>query len=76
MQSVAEYVAQSLSKEGERPLGTEGLRDGQWALIDCGGVVVHVFHEFTRRVYDLDTLWAKAPRLPIEEPSTSAGVAP
>ncbi len=76
VQSVAEHVVASLREEGERALGSEGVRDGQWALIDCGGVVVHVFHQFTRRVYDLDGLWSKAPRVSLEAGATSASAAP
>jgi ribosome-associated protein len=63
VQSIAELVADTLKKEGAAIIGQEGLREGQWALIDFGGVVLHVFHQFTRQVYDLDGLWARAPRL-------------
>jgi ribosome-associated protein len=72
VQSIAELVDTTLSHEGARPLGREGLREGQWALIDFGAVVMHVFHQFTREVYDLETMWRDAPRLPVRLPTAPA----
>lgn len=66
VQSIAEHVSATLRAEGHRSIGEEGLQQGQWALIDFGSVVVHVFHEFNREVYRLETLWEDAPRLALE----------
>jgi ribosome-associated protein len=46
---------------------TEGVEAARWVLVDFGGVVVHVFDEALRGFYDLDGLWADAPRLPTPE---------
>lgn len=48
---------------GPRPLRIEGLEDRHWVLLDYGDFVVHVFHEETRRFYELERLWADAPRV-------------
>jgi ribosome-associated protein len=50
--------------DGSRPIGVEGLDDATWILIDYGDIVVHVFLDETRAYYDLDRLWADAPRIP------------
>ena len=42
-------------------------QDGDWVLIDFGHVVVHVFQDAIREFYDLESLWAEAPRLRIPE---------
>lgn len=54
---IADLIESTLRGEGVAPLGTEGTREGQWALIDFGSVVVHVFHQFTRSVYNLEDMW-------------------
>jgi ribosome-associated protein len=51
-----------------RPLGVEGVERGQWALLDFGDVVVHVFREQERAFYDLEGLWEDAPRVPWTPP--------
>ena len=49
--------------DGSKPIGREGLDDATWVLLDYGDVVVHVFLAETRAYYDLDRLWADAPRI-------------
>lgn len=61
--SIAEEVeAQVKARGGPGPLRTEGLADAQWVLLDYGDFVVHVFLDEVRRYYDLERLWADAPR--------------
>ncbi len=36
----------------------EGKRNAQWVLIDFSDIVVHVFLEPVRRMYNLEGLWA------------------
>lgn len=48
---------------GPSPLRTEGLADARWVLLDYGDFVVHVFLDEAREYYDLERLWADAPRL-------------
>ena len=38
-------------------------------LIDYGDIVVHIFHRPVRDYYELERLYADAPRLPLEEPA-------
>ena len=49
-------------------LGSEGGGQGQWALMDFGDTLVHVFQQVAREHYDLEGLWVDAPRVDIEVP--------
>jgi ribosome-associated protein len=63
VQGITNRVMEQLARAGVRPLSVEGYEDGQWVLIDCGEVVVHVFYEPVREIYDLESLWMRARRL-------------
>ena len=52
-------------KKKVAPLSMEGLTAASWVLIDFGDVVVHVFQEDARRLYDIEGLWIDANRVPV-----------
>jgi len=56
---------------GSAPLRVEGLDDARWILMDYGDYLVHVFLDEAREFYDLEHLWAAAPRIPWMPVSTS-----
>lgn len=65
--AIAEHVKIELKKTGCQPLSAEGIREGQWVLLDYGHVVIHVFYDPVRRFYDIEGLWTDAPRIPAGE---------
>ncbi len=65
-QAIAESVRQGLKKFG-KTTGIEGLKEGNWVVIDYGDVIVHVFKEDIRRYYDLDSIWSEAPVVKIPD---------
>jgi ribosome-associated protein len=67
--AIADGISAGLKQEGLRPIGSEGARTGQWALLDYGDFVVHVFLHSAREHYDLEGLWSDAPRIPIDVPA-------
>jgi len=71
VQAIAEAVEKALAAHGERPLSIEGLPHAQWVLLDYGDVVLHVFYVPVRQFYDLERLWARAPRVELPEPFLS-----
>ena len=70
--AIAEYIETDLKKQNIRPLSVEGKKEGQWALLDYGNVVIHVFYEPVREVFDLEGLWIDAERLDPEVPSPNS----
>lgn len=63
--AIAEHIQATLKQRKIRPLHVEGLKEGQWVLMDYGHVIIHVFYGPVREFYDLEGLWADAPRLPV-----------
>ena len=61
--AIAEFIRTDLKKNDLVPLSVEGLKEGHWVLMDYGHVVIHVFYDPVRRFYDLEGLWADAPRI-------------
>lgn len=55
--SLAERVDEEASKVGRQPLRSEGVKEGRWAVLDYGDVIVHVFNDETRLFYHLEKLW-------------------
>jgi len=47
----------------------------RWVLMDCGDVVVHLLNEQARSFYQLEQLWADAPRIPLSPTAASFGAA-
>ena len=67
--AITDGIASGLKAEGQRPIGAEGARSGQWSLLDYGDFVVHVFLHSAREHYDLEGLWNDAPRIPLDIPA-------
>jgi ribosome-associated protein len=63
VQAIAGSIEDDLKKMGVRPLGIEGFEGGKWILMDYDDVVVHVFLDPVRKLYDLEGLWLDAPRI-------------
>ncbi len=65
VQALAYGIEDALREKNIRPLAVEGLPHASWVLMDFGDVVVHVFQEETRSLYDIDGLWLDARRVPV-----------
>ena len=63
--SMAELIVSQMKKYDVQALSVEGKEDADWILIDLGEVIVHLFLESTRDIYQLETLWGENPQLEI-----------
>jgi ribosome-associated protein len=64
--SIAEHLARRLKEAGYGTRPVDGLAQGDWALVDAGDVIVHVFRPEVRDYYDLEGMWS------VEEPRAVA----
>lgn len=69
VKAICDRVVEGMREEGRALLSSEGVKHGQWALLDYGEVVVHVFQQNVRTHYDLERLWSQAPRWTYRGPS-------
>ena len=64
IRAMGERVEELVEKElGLVPTRTEGVRDGRWAVVDYGDVIVHIFNDETRLFYHLERLWTDGENL-------------
>lgn len=59
VKSLCENLEEHLSKAGEEPRRTEGVREGRWGVLDYGDVIVHIFNDESRLFYHLERLWTE-----------------
>lgn len=75
--AIADHVEDTFLKERRlKTVGIEGRSQGRWILLDFGDIVVHVFHRPVREYYQIERLYADAPRLVLETPAWLAELSP
>lgn len=62
LRAMADGVHDKLKAAGVRPISSEGEAGASWVLLDYGDVVAHFFDGATRSFYDLEGMWADAPK--------------
>jgi ribosome-associated protein len=65
--SMAEYIVQALKTKKINVLGKEGIKEGEWALLDYGDVIIHVFEPDAKSFFNLEGLWADAPQIDLSQ---------
>lgn len=55
--ALAHSVIDKAKESGHRPVGIEGMNEGEWVLVNLGGVIVHVMQAQPRAFYQLEKLW-------------------
>jgi ribosome-associated protein len=74
VRTISEYVETNMKDIGVVPYSVEGYNDGRWVIIDYQNVIVHIFLETLRELYDLESLWIEAKRYRIDKENKISGV--
>ncbi len=59
--SLAMSVKESVKEKGGEVISVEGLETGEWVLVDCGDIVVHILQPMLRSYYQLEGIWGDKP---------------
>lgn len=66
--ALADSVQAEVKKAiGVLPMHKEGFENCEWVLLDYFDVVVHIFQSEKREFYQLEKLWADAPRVNVSD---------
>lgn len=57
--AIVDEVLFNLKRHDSRAISIEGIESGEWILVDMGDIIVHLFEEYSREIYDLDRLWSE-----------------
>ncbi len=71
--AIATGIEEAMRRRKLAPLSIEGLTAANWVLIDFSDVVVHVFQEEARALYDIEGLWIDAGRVPVPDADKAEG---
>jgi ribosome-associated protein len=59
--SLAMSVKEDVNAKGGEVISIEGLETGEWVLVDCGDIVVHILQPMLRSYYQLEGMWGAKP---------------
>ncbi len=59
--AMADHLMRKLQPLLSFRMAVEGLPQGDWALVDCGDVVVHLFRPEVRDFYAIEKMWGLEP---------------
>ncbi len=62
LHAIADHSDDAMAEVGSQRRSTSGY-ETEWVCQDYGDVVLHVFSPDARELYDLENLWADAPRV-------------
>jgi ribosome-associated protein len=60
VQALGEAIQLQMRSLGMTPIHVEGMREGDWVVLDFTDFVVHLFQPGWRDKYQLEQLWQKA----------------
>lgn len=67
IKTILRSIQDRLKADGVSAHHVEGAADSGWVLLDYDDFVVHIFSPQKRTYYELDRLWADAPRMEVTD---------
>lgn len=63
--AVADHLSKKLKDHAVPRFNIEGMKDGNWVLVDTLDIVIHIFRSEVREFYGLEKMWGV--EVPAEE---------
>ena len=57
VKAIAAKIIEKMKHLNQPPISSSGLDTGEWALIDCGDIILHVMTQDVRAFYNIEGLW-------------------
>jgi ribosome-associated protein len=58
--AIFQSILDATKEHGHRPYHSEGMKNGEWVIVDYVDVVAHIFYREKRDFYMLEELWSDA----------------
>lgn len=71
VQALSEAIIDQMKKMGLQLYYTEGMREGDWVVLDFSHIIVHLFQPGWRDKYQLEQLWRQADIVDVQIDTTS-----
>lgn len=64
IKAIASSIRETIREAHDRsPFSDDSYPGSPWIVLDYGSVIVHIFHNKLRKLYDLESLWGDAKQL-------------
>ena len=68
IKAIASSIREKIRETHNRsPFSDDSYAGSPWVVLDYGSVIVHIFHDKLRKLYDLESLWGDAPALSMND---------
>lgn len=65
--AMIDEIVSNLKVQKLNVISLEGMGDAEWILLDMGDIIIHIFQEISRDIFDLDSLWREEKQLTIPQ---------
>lgn len=61
--ALADKLVDALAEKNVKDTRTEGLRNGDWVVVDAHDIIIHIFRPEVRSFYNIEKMWRELPTL-------------
>ena len=58
LSAIAERIVEKLEALGIKRVPVDGKSPTDWIVVDAGNIIIHLFRQETRNLYNLEKMWA------------------